>query len=153
MPNPRGTAQVRPAAKVTPVQPDARLVALVSYACEQVDGRLDGMLRDSCADWIAWAQAWAAGQRSPGACVATAQECFARAKKGPLYHTLGQLAWAAKEACYSTPTSPWLVIRYVADAMIAFGVAFPETTFGLLPSAEPARIMRTLPRTPDEHVG
>jgi hypothetical protein len=113
--------------------PDARLVTLVSHACEQVIPMVRSM--DQAAGWTDWAERWIAGDRQPGMCVSVAHDCFESHKRGYLAGgALGQLAWAAKEACYETPTSPWLVIRYVADAMIAFGIAYPDRVEGLLPS-------------------
>jgi hypothetical protein len=61
----------------------------------------------------------------------------------PTFHALGQIAWAAKEACYETPQSTWLVLRYVSDAMIAFNIAFPEGLALLspqLPSGDQIRL-------------
>jgi hypothetical protein len=119
---PRAARSRRAVPKAERIAPDPNLAALVSYACEQVAQRLAGQRR--YADWLAWAARWQGGERSPSDCVAVGQECFAR--KDMVFPTLGQLCWAGKEACYSAPTSPWLVIRYVADAMLAFGVHYPE---------------------------
>lgn len=112
------------------VNPNPRLVALLNFALAEVISKLHG---PKYAAWIEWAQAWDNGERQPGRCVDIAHKCFAHKIPGlngeridPLWHTLGQLAWGAKEACYTTPTSGWLVIRYIADAMTAFGIAFPE---------------------------
>lgn len=105
--------------------PNPQLVALISYAIGQVSPRLSGMLAEDYAPWLLWAARWSSGERSPQACVDVAHKCFDDTSLG---HTLGQLAWGAKEACYTTSNSPWLVMRYVADAMVAFGVAFPEAS-------------------------
>lgn len=110
-----------------PVMPhsDSKLVAFVNYALEQVAARI-GPQKTAAAFWLAWSDEWLAGRRSPAQCVDVAHQCFAMSDDGPLWHALGQLSWGAKEACYSEKNSAWLVIRYVADAMVAFGVAFPE---------------------------
>jgi hypothetical protein len=62
---------------------------------------------------------------------------------------LGQLAWGGKEACYSMDKSGWLVIRYIADAMYAFGVTFPENANLLL---EPPTITAENPNSFIDHV-
>lgn len=113
--------------------PNPRIVALLSYAIDEILPRLSTSFhKENSGKWIEWATAWRAGHRSPQNCVDVAHWCFDQKGWGfdgqatdPVSQALGQLAWAAKEACYSTPTSGWLVIRYIADAMIAFGVAFP----------------------------
>ncbi len=117
------------------INPNPRLVALLGYAIDEVASRL--VLRGEYAEWLAWAASWKEGERSPGKCVDVAHRCFEH-KEDPIWHTLGQLAWGAKEACYSTKTSGWLVIRYVADAMCAFGVAFPDN--GMAELEPPNRI-------------
>lgn len=106
----------------TRIDPDPRIVWLMDYAIDHITPRLQSpSMREVYAPWLKWAQRWRKGERSPAECVAIAEECFAND-----LHSLGQLAWGAKEACYSTPTSGWLVIRYIADAMVAFGIAFPD---------------------------
>lgn len=104
-------------------KPDPKLVALMDFAINQVSPRLIGA---EYGFWVAWAQDWLSGRRSPAMCVQIARDCFDKTDDGPIWHALGQLCWAAKEACYSAKQSHWLVIRYVADAMIAFGVTFPQ---------------------------
>ena len=111
------------------IEADPRFVALMNLAIDSVAPRLS---RKEYAEWLTWASSWKAGERSPQACVDIAHKCFAQ-KDDPAWHTLGQLAWAAKECCYTAPESGWLVIRYIADAMIAFGVAFPDKLMRLLP--------------------
>jgi hypothetical protein len=107
--------------EVIRINPNPNLVALMDYALDEILQRLP---RDKKFDfWREWAAAWKAGERSPGKCVAISHKC---PKQEPIWHTLGQLAWGAKEACYSTPTGGWLVIRYIADAMADWGVAFPD---------------------------
>lgn len=88
---------------------------------------------------LGWAASWKAGRRSPAACVNISHFCFKHKGWGidgngtdPVWHTLGQLAWGAKEACYNTPQSGWLTIRYIADAMVAFGIAFPDEGLAML---------------------
>lgn len=116
------------------VNPNPRVVALLDYALDQIIPKLSTpFYQEHSGKWLEWAAEWRAGQRSPGRCVAVSHWCFDHKGWGiggqetdPVSHCLGQLAWGAKEACYSTPTSGWLVIRYIADAMVAFGVAFPE---------------------------
>jgi hypothetical protein len=120
---------------VVRVNPNPRIVWLLNYALDEIILRLSG--KDEYAIWFTWAASWKSGQRRPGACVSIAEECFDHKGWGlngegtdPVWHTLGQLAWGAKEACYDTPNSGWLVIRYIADAMVAFGVAFPQEFIG-----------------------
>lgn len=116
------------------VNPDPRLTALVDMAIDEIVKRLSRP--EDFEDWIAWAASWRVGRRSPAACVQAAYSV--EASNGlPVSHTLMQIAWAGKEACYSVDVSPWLVIRYVADAMVAFGVPFPEGR-GLLSPAQEA---------------
>lgn len=119
------------------INPNPRLVWFMNYALDEVTARLSR--KDEYAKWLAWAASWKSGVRSPGACVDISHFCFSHKGWGfdgkavdPVWYTLGQLTWGAKEACYDTPTSAWLVIRYIADAMIAFGVAFPDEGFPLL---------------------
>lgn len=112
--------------EISRIDPNPRIVWLMDYALDAIIPRLRGQIGNDFAPWIEWAKAWRAGQRSPQRCVDVAHECFARKDDDPLAHTLGQLAWGAKEACYSSPTSGWLVIRYIADAMVAFGIAYPD---------------------------
>lgn len=117
--------------KVERIQPDPKMVHLIDCAIDEVNGRISG--RDGFSVWHEWAAEWKAGRHSPAACVEASHAC-SRAGWEPL----GQIAWAAKEACYSTATSPWLVIRYVADAMFAFGVKYPDSARLLEPHvAEP----------------
>jgi hypothetical protein len=106
--------------------PNPRIVALIDYALDEVTARLSQ--NAEYRDWLEWAASWKAGRRTPQNCVDVAHRCFERGKMDELtmWHTLGQLAWGAKEACYSAPTSGWLVVCYIADAMVAFGIAFPD---------------------------
>lgn len=108
------------------VNPNPRIVALLDFAIDEIAPRLSP--KDRYADWLAWAARWRNGERRPQDCVDVAHHCFDSGKDDSLtmWHTLGQLAWGAKEACYSAPESGWLVIRYIADAMCAFGVAYPD---------------------------
>ncbi len=117
-----------PARAFTTVKPNPRLVRLVSYAIDEVAASLD---EGEWSEWLAWASSWKAGQRQPQACVDISHRCF-RDRENDIGHCLGQIAWAAKEACYETTESGWLVIRYIADAMVAFGVAFPAEGLALL---------------------
>lgn len=110
--------------RLNKVNPNPRLVWLMDYALAEVTARLRGV---EYSDWLSWAAAWKAGERSPGRCVEVSHSCFDQ-KEQLVWHSLGQLAWGAKEACYDAPQSGWLVIRYIADAMDAFGVAFPQDT-------------------------
>jgi hypothetical protein len=113
------------------VNPNPRLVALMDYALDQVVAKL--RYQDEFREWLEWAADWKREQRSPQACVDISHHCRERAKEtGLVWPSLAQLAWGAKEACYSAPTSGWLVIRYIADAMCAFGIAFPDKTAVLL---------------------
>lgn len=105
---------------VIEIQPNANLVRIVSWAISVVQPKLT----DTAEPWRKWASAWLVGQRQPGACVNMARWCFSQHTE--LFHALAQIAWAAKEACYTTRQSPWLVLRYVGDAMIAFNVAFRD---------------------------
>jgi hypothetical protein len=105
--------------------PNPRVVALVDYAIDQIAPRLTH--NEWYADWLAWAARWRSGERVPQDCVNAANACFEKRDQiNPLFHTLGQLAWGAKEACYTTSKGGWLTVRYIADAMVTFGVAFPE---------------------------
>ena len=104
------------------IDPNQRLVWFVDYAIDAVVDKL--YPKEKYLVWLDFAEEWKNGNRSPARCVDAAHKCFEH--KGPTWHTLGQLAWGAKEACYDTPQSGWLVVRYIADAMVAFGVAFPE---------------------------
>jgi hypothetical protein len=112
------------------VDPDPRLVSLIDRALDEVLTRLYGDHLTRYAEWIAWARRWRAGEHSPAPCVAASHS----AKDDGIGKALGQLAWGAKEACYSTPKSGWLVIWYVADTMMFWGVAFPEDGELLLPA-------------------
>lgn len=145
-----------PVGEVAEVNPDPRTVALISYAVEQVESHLHQ--KEEYGEWLEWAASWKSGKHSPGTCVDAANLCFAHKGWGidgkgthPIWHTLGQLCWGAKEACYSTPKSGWLVIRYIADAMVAFGIAFPENGLRLLDApmidakVEPPRLKITAP--------
>ncbi len=112
------------------VNPNPRLVWLINFAIEEIMPEL--FRKDEYAEWLTWASSWKNGQRSPRACVNAAHRCFDHKGWGmdgkatnPVWHCLGQIAWGAKEACYNSKTSGWLVVRYVADAMLAFGIAFP----------------------------
>lgn len=108
------------------INPNPKLVALINFAINETVVRLSSpWQREEYANWLIWAQSWKAGERQPQACVDIASHCF-KQKEQLVNHSLGQIAWGAKEACYSTPVSGWYVVRYIADAMIAFGVAFPE---------------------------
>lgn len=119
------------------INPNPRLVGLLNYAIDEVTDRLRNQAEYG--EWLGWASSWKSGKRSPSACVEVANFCFEHKGWGldgeavaPVWHSLGQLAWGAKEACYSAPTSGWLVVRYIADAMAAFGVAFPDKQFVML---------------------
>lgn len=113
------------------VNPNPRLVWLMDYALGEVSTKLRGQVEFS--EWLEWAQAWKDGQHSPQACVDISHQCRKGERRDSIiWPTLGQLSWGAKEACYSTPTSGWLVIRYIADAMHAFGVAFPDNAAPLI---------------------
>lgn len=98
----------------------------MNYAIDEIVIRL--LHREEYEPWLAWASEWKAGERMPAHCVKVGRYCLnkAREQQNGTWHCLGQLAWAGKEACYNIPTSGWLVIRYIADAMVAFGVPFPE---------------------------
>lgn len=128
------------------INPNPWLVALVNYAIDEIAQRLSR--RDEYAEWLEWAKSWKAGRRSPEACVNVAHRCFDHAKNAQfsIGHTLGQIAWGAKEACYDVPQSGWLVVRYIADAMIAFGVTFPKEAMSALepPTVESAANARVL---------
>lgn len=112
------------------VSPNPRVVALLDYAIDEISPKVS---KPEYAEWLAWAAMWRAGRHSPQACVDISHFCSSHKGWGidgnsttPIWHTLGQLAWGAKEACYSAPTSGWMVIRYIADAMVTFGIAFPD---------------------------
>lgn len=105
------------------VKPNPRMVWLINYAIDEIVHRLER--KSEYHEWLGWAASWKAGVRSPSACVSVANNCF-EDKENPIRICLGQLAWGAKEACYDAPKSGWLVIRYIADAMIAFGAEFPD---------------------------
>lgn len=117
--------------------PDPRLVTMLDFAIDQVSARITS--KKDYSDWLEWAAEWQTGRHAPQQCIDVAHRCFDRAKKDQLtmWHTLGQLAWGAKEACYSTKSSPWYVLFYIADAMIAYGIAFPE---GMTMRLEPPTI-------------
>jgi hypothetical protein len=106
------------------ISPNPRLITLMEFALGETLQRLS---HDKEFDfWREWAAAWVAGdqfERSPQRCVDVSLKC---PPQEIVWHTLGQLAWGAKEACYDTPTNGWLVIRYIADAMLAWGVHFPD---------------------------
>lgn len=146
------TSAVRPSAHS--IRPNPKLVALVTYACEHVAQRLLG--QDAYAEWLAWELRWNNRTSNPGDCVAVAQGCFAH-KSGLFFPTLGQLCWAGKEAFYSTDTGGWLVLRYVADAMATFAIAFPESGLPLLNDARehssPRQVSNPSPggKTHDQH--
>jgi len=108
------------------INPNPRIVALLDYAIAEIMPRLrySSFNEDRYGEWLKWAASWKAGQRSPAACVAASHSCD-KGEPDPIGHCLGQLAWGAKEACYDVPQSGWLVVRYIADAMVAFGAAFP----------------------------
>jgi hypothetical protein len=131
------TAGARAPDLYSQIKPDPRLVQLIDYAIEEITPHLT---RKEYASWLEWADSWKRGERSPRSCVDAANRCFNQ-KEQLVWHTLGQIAWGAKEACYSAPKSGWLVIRYVADAMVAFGVAFPE---------DPTRLLETSPKAEGE---
>jgi hypothetical protein len=110
------------------INPNQRLVRLLNFA-------LDGVIEKICHQpkyekWLKWASEWKSGQYSPQQCVDISHLCRDGRDKIDLmvWGPLAQLAWAAKEACYSTPKGGWYVLFYIADAMIAFGVAFPDDT-------------------------
>ncbi len=113
------------------VNPNPRLVAFINYAIDEVVAKL--RYQDEFREWLDWAASWKYGERSPQACVDISHRCAKHARENPLvWPSLGQLAWGAKEACYSAPTSGWLVIRYIADAMHAFGVSYSDKAATLL---------------------
>jgi hypothetical protein len=123
--------------------PNPRIVALLNYAIDETIPKLSTpfLYKQNWGKWLEWAAEWKAGVRSPQNCVDIAHWCFGHKGWGPdgkttdpVSNALGQLAWAAKEACHSTPTSGWLVIRYIADAMVTFCIAFPMKG---LPALEP----------------
>lgn len=124
--------------------PNPRVVALMDYAIDQIAPRLSR--DDKYADWLAWAARWRSGERSPRDCVDASHRCSERHQTDDLgmWPTLAQLCWGAKEACYSGPTSGWLTIRYIADAMVAFGITFPESGVAALepPTVEVANNLR-----------
>ena len=105
------------------INPNPRLVWLLNYAIGEIEPRL--WRKDEYSDWLSWAVSWKNGEHSPAKCVNVANRCFEH-KDNPIFHCLGQLAWGAKEACYDVPQTGWLVVRYIADAMVAFGVAYPK---------------------------
>lgn len=106
-------------ADVEQIRPDEQMCRLIDWAIDEAMLRLPD---SACGPvWREWAQSWIQGERSPAACV------FAAHKSSSLVASpLSQIAWGAKEACYTTPTSRWLVLRYVADAMAAIGAEFPD---------------------------
>jgi hypothetical protein len=123
---------------------------LVFYAIDEVTARLSR--KGEFGEWLGWAKAWKDGRRSPQGCVDIAHFCFGHKGWGvdgsgtdPVWHTLGQLAWGAKEACYSTETGGWLVVRYIADAMVAFGIKYPDRMTAML---EPPTISHELEAAP-----
>src|SRR5262245_46618626 len=105
------------------ISPNPKLVSLMDYAIDEMVARLHP--KNEYGEWLAWAASWKSGERSPRACVDVAHRCFER-KDNPLYQCPGQIAWGAKEACYDSSKSGWLVVRYISDAMLSFGVAFPN---------------------------
>lgn len=123
------------------VNPNPRIVALMDYALGEVMTKIGH--RDEYSDWLAWAASWRRGERDPQACVDASHHVTRDCNEDMIAHALGQVAWGAKEACYQTKTSGWLVIRYIADAMCAFGVAFPDR---LPDGIEPARDVGGEPR-------
>lgn len=136
-----------------PIKPNPRIAGLLDYALDQIVEHLAWNKDNYEPDWFVWAAEWRGGNHSPGRCVDVAHKCFAHKGWGidgratdPVHHTLGQLAWGGKEACYSTPTSGWLVIRYIADAMTAFGIAPPDRALPAIdpPSSEQADAHRAL---------
>ena len=119
------------------VNPDPRLESLINYALKAILPKLPGHEYDF---WREWALQWIGGVRSPALCVEIGRQCFAKEEQ-LVWHTLGQLAWGAKEACYRLPQSGWLVIRYIGDAMADFGISFPDGPFLIgssVPVAAPA---------------
>src|SRR5260370_42569550 len=122
-------------------RPDPKLVALVSWAIAAVARKV---YASEYAPWLHWAGTWEKGKRNPCACVDMGEWCFSHRDPGkdggvgPAYHALGQIAWAAKEACYTTPQSGWLVVRYIGDARRAYGIGFPADGLALpSPSVAP----------------
>jgi hypothetical protein len=105
------------------VNPNPRLVGFINYAIENIMPLLS--LGEEADFWRDWASSWVTGQRSPQTCVDVARKCFLHEDLAS-WHTLGQISWAAKEACYNIPSGGWLVVRYIADAMIAFGIDFTD---------------------------
>lgn len=120
--------------RVDPYEP---LVRLVSWAVsEVVETRHILSSVEGSSEWMGWANSWLDGKRQPGDCVRIAGQCFDKAKSNEhhaphINHALGQLAWAAKEACYHTPQTGWLAVRYIADAMLVFGIACPDLCLSL----------------------
>lgn len=116
------------------INPNPRLVALMNYALDEVVAKL--RYREEHREWLEWAAAWKAGQRSPQACVSISHKMTSHkdefGQACPVRHTLGQLAWGAKEACYSHPQAGWLVVRDIADAMHVFGVAYSDKAAAVL---------------------
>lgn len=107
------------------VNPNPRLVALMDFAIDEIVAKI--RYQDEFAEWLAWAADWKSGKRAPQACVDISHRCREGDRKNNLvWPTLAQLSWGAKEACYSAPTSGWLVVRYIADAMHNFGIAYPD---------------------------
>jgi len=109
------------------VNSNPRLVWMVDYAIEQIMPKL--ARKHEFPEWASWALTWKAGQRQPQRCVDIAHLCFDHHRENnglSMGHALGQIAWAAKEACYSNDRAGWYVMFYLADAMIAFGIAYPK---------------------------
>ena len=113
------------------INPNPRLIWLLNYAIDEIMARLHR--KDEYRDWLSWAVDWKKGERRPQRCVDISHRCFDHKGWGidgngtdPVWHALGQLAWSAKEACYDVPQTGWLVVRYIADAMIAFGISYPK---------------------------
>lgn len=117
--------------EATRVNPNPRIVAFVDFALKQVMAQLTHD-RSRYETWFQWASSWLDGEHAPGACVRVGRHYLSQRGSNPVAHCLGQLAWAGKEACYSASKSGCLVTRYIADAMIAFGVASPDKTLPLL---------------------
>lgn len=105
--------------ELVPYVPLLDFNAMVIFAINQVVPKIEYFPSiESTAAWRAWADQWVRGEnRTPGAAVQAAHSTGV--------HALKQIAWAAKEAYYTgeNPQAGWLVLRYIADAMIDFGVS------------------------------
>jgi hypothetical protein len=105
------------------INPNPKITWMIDYALKSILPKLFDKEHEF---WIEWANDWLNGERNPARCVRIANRCFDKESQILCGHTLGQLAWGAKESCYNVPQSGWLALRYVADAMVAYGIAFPD---------------------------